>query len=776
MSYNTSKQNKKSRKRTSNLPPSFPSDKYGIDVIPGRKGFLSNTSADAYRVALETSYEGFVSDNHFEGCQEKEIQKSLSVMDDAGLFRFDITQPFGLGSKCAKTYVSRCLLGEEGTTYRYLGLRMFSHPWNGYHGASGVASDTELHDAIKTISKLNLKLEERTKSLLPKLMDKRTRRGINAHDAIKGRSKFDVALINKMDSSEELKAEPSFGGARCSVSWHADSSLEHYSTIAVYQTIVGDDTRQKKSAIDPRSSWSVALRVLHNAEGPAAASVVKTDSTTSVSSNAPPILTSLPSGSAYFLLDDFNHHHQHAVIAPSSSTQSVRFSSTHRLLREGGNVSFILQRCATACSNFHRKGPKIWRSEQLLLTEIETEWLRQFYIQGEGNKRLLWKWWGKPICQLFSYWSKLEDRTKQVINLLISAAKGRCTNNNIFATKNDERKAKKAFNSINDIVERSKISCAKECLYDPFASLLEDRATMRKLWADREKDHVFTRVGTDYRPIPFPVEFGACNQRKKSDNDCIFQSSMVGGSPKDLQHIAYDIRAFGQFFISTDIAKIPQETSILNTQSSLSRKKDTAITEIGHNVDEKWTGWKTHQFGLEMQRPWAALALDKKKTIETRSYKLPPDLMNKKIEVLETEVGTVGVSELENIIEDENLFKSIDRIGWLVVDRIIEYASREHFEADEGKHLVKSDSVYGWHDGKTKVIYGWVIGQCGRYTDEKNRVVNLTRRMRSLFQITYGDPTGDTKIGKPNENRKKRTTKDQGKVHSGAVKKKKRRF
>lgn len=383
------KQNRKTNKHTDNLPPPFPSNKYGSGIEPESNGFLSIASSDAYKIALETSYEGFATDDHFDGCQEEEIQKSLSVMDDAGLFRFDITQPFGLGTKCAKTYVSRCLLGEDGTTYRYLGLRMFSHPWNG-NFAAGDSSGTELRDAINRISKLNLKLEERAESLLPGLKKKRIRRGIIAQDAIRGRSKFDVALINKMDSSEELKAEPTFGGARCSVSWHADSSLEHYSTIAVYQTIMEDEKAQKKSTMNARSSWSVALRVMHNAEGPAASST-KTDSQASTSSDIPPILASLPSGSAYFLLDNFNHHHQHAVIAPSDPVRSVRFSSTHRLLREGGNVAFILERCATTCSNFHRKGPKVWRSEQLLLTEIETEWLRQFFIQGEGNKNLLWK-------------------------------------------------------------------------------------------------------------------------------------------------------------------------------------------------------------------------------------------------------------------------------------------------------------------------------------------------------------------------------------------------
>ena len=41
---------------------------------------------------------------------------------------------------------------------------------------------------------------------------------------------------------------------------------------------------------------------------------------------APPIAVPLPTGSAYYLLDDFNHHHQHAVLTGTTA----RYASTHR--------------------------------------------------------------------------------------------------------------------------------------------------------------------------------------------------------------------------------------------------------------------------------------------------------------------------------------------------------------------------------------------------------------------------------------------------------------
>ena len=376
------------------LPPAFPRTK---DLLMPTTGFLRNEGicTKAFQVALDTTYEGFAYDTSSseqgdgEIFPHTEIQKSLLVMDGAGLFRADVTQPFGLGTKCAKTYVTRCLLGDEGTTYKYLGLRMFSHPWNG----NVLYGNKVLKEAIGAIAKLNETLTDRAKAHLKDLEQKRLRRGI-CPPVIKGRVAFDVALINKMQSTSELKLEPMFHNERCSVSWHADSSLEHYSTIAVYHTITGQQNKKDARVNDSTSSgdcdWSVALRVVHNAEGPAA-SRRGADISSSIAAENPPIAISLSSGSAYYMLDDHNHHHQHAVIAPKEGNPGVRFSSTHRLLREGHTVQFIIGRCAAACANFHRKGPKLWRSEQLLLLEIEFEWLRQFYIQGEEHKTLLWK-------------------------------------------------------------------------------------------------------------------------------------------------------------------------------------------------------------------------------------------------------------------------------------------------------------------------------------------------------------------------------------------------
>lgn len=388
-------------------PPPFPRD----EKLPIPEDYFLKSEEpfkQSFQRALETAYEGFVTDRYSEGdgslFDHESIQQALLKLDDFGIFRTDVTQPFGLGTKCAKTYVTRCLIGDEGTTYKYLGLRMFAYPWK----SSNLKSrDTNLDAALQEIFKLNERLTERTKFHLGTLEKERCKRLKVASEmkTINGRAKFDIALVNRMVNAPELKMEPTKNKDRCSVSWHADSSLEHFSTIAVYQTFVQNEKgkqnateeggigKDRKLALENEMAkqWSIALRVAHNSEGPGA-SRRGTNIDTAVVVDTPAVSMSLPSRSAYYLLDDFNHHHQHAVLVDSNGKSAgVRYASTHRLLREGHNVNFMIDRCKTTCSHFHRKSAKLWKSEQLLLYDIECDWIRQFYVQGQGHKDNLWK-------------------------------------------------------------------------------------------------------------------------------------------------------------------------------------------------------------------------------------------------------------------------------------------------------------------------------------------------------------------------------------------------
>ena len=143
---------KKSKKTSLPPPPSTNENKHNDAILlpqafpqhlprPPKGHFLRDELPykESFSGALRGPYEGFIvdnadtlssvsSNNHKDvSIKEQTIQSSLENMKRAGIFRTDVTQPFGLGTKCAKTYVTRCVVGNPGTTYKYLGLRMFAY-------------------------------------------------------------------------------------------------------------------------------------------------------------------------------------------------------------------------------------------------------------------------------------------------------------------------------------------------------------------------------------------------------------------------------------------------------------------------------------------------------------------------------------------------------------------------------------------------------------------------------------------------------------------------
>ena len=269
------------------------------------------------------------------------------------LYSYDIIQPLGLGTALAKTKVTRCLVGEPGATYKYLGLRMFATPWT------------------EKTKKVNDSLKRRSLTLGAKSAD------------------FTVALVNKMeppqdDDESSFKKKKNNGHA---VSWHADSCLENGSTIGVYCW--------NRPVSNP--AWKLLVRVRNDSEGPRRGGEKKSEDSSSVK----PLSISLDDEHlTYFMLDDFNHHHQHAV---ASGRGATRYSSTHRVARkEGHTAAWILKlgREALAKPN--------WRCVPAALDIIEFEWLRQWYVQGSGHAKKLAAAWAETIDNLAKLWMDLE--------------------------------------------------------------------------------------------------------------------------------------------------------------------------------------------------------------------------------------------------------------------------------------------------------------------------------------------------------------------------------
>eukprot|EP00903_Cladosiphon_okamuranus_P018841 g17329.t1 len=527
--------------RINRKPPPFP----GFRGPPER---FVERSDPQFEEVVSKCYAGFRVEGPrtFDSKVHSEARLAFDGLEEGGIFRADVTQPFGLGTKCAVTYVTRTLVGEPGTTYKYLGLRMFSHPWTEQSDPGRTSSNSSsssnsskrssqeggIPSALRRVRVLNDHLKERSLRLLEARKAEQYKAaghsgesggggwGEDADVEEFGSCEFNVALINRMEPSEDrpdLKLEPTFGQDRCSVSWHADSCLEHYSTIAVYHVTDPDtggaETDHPKTA--DAADWRIALRVEPDAEGPSAGKLKMAAAAGNPADKidrAPPVAVALPSRSAYFLLDDFNHHHQHAVLAG----QTHRWSSTHRVAKkQGHSFDYIAGRCQTVLGDGHRRTLKQWKTEQLTLSELEFEWIRQFYVQGRAH-HALHTWWHEPLQQLLRFWSLLESRTGVVVNTLQGAAEAHFDQKHAAnaAAKTpagggatagpDERREKKARQ------KRSKQRQAVESLggraaYAAIAEALRDRAEKRGQWAERERDKVYDRLPADARPMPCPL-------------------------------------------------------------------------------------------------------------------------------------------------------------------------------------------------------------------------------------------------------------------------------
>ena len=111
-------ESKKLVPRNKTSPTSFPSQfPHEENLITPQNDFLQDVEPykESFRRAVDTAYEGFVVDKDIslesssssvssetDGSplfDHEDIQHALMKMDEHGLFRTDVTQPFGLGTK-----------------------------------------------------------------------------------------------------------------------------------------------------------------------------------------------------------------------------------------------------------------------------------------------------------------------------------------------------------------------------------------------------------------------------------------------------------------------------------------------------------------------------------------------------------------------------------------------------------------------------------------------------------------------------------------------------
>jgi DNA-binding protein Fis len=242
---------------------------------------------------------------------------------------------------------------------------------------------------------------------------------------------------------------------KVSVSWHADSSLESNSSVGVYHCL----PTQRAAKWD----WRIALR--RSPESGADAKDVL------------PVSVSTKDGDAYFLLGTFNENNQHCVLAGSEAN---RISSTHRVaVTEEDTYQYILKRVKGALKRFRTQlegqspsklNARVIAHCQQVLTEVEMEWIAQYWLQGAQHDKMH-IWWQRPMKTLEAFWSSLEDLTFRLYQT--------CMNE-------------------STVVPRAVI--------EGLLAELTARQKHRQQWDERRADKIYQRrISAPYRPVAKPL-------------------------------------------------------------------------------------------------------------------------------------------------------------------------------------------------------------------------------------------------------------------------------
>jgi len=116
------------------------------------------------------------------------------------------------------------------------------------------------------------------------------------------------------------------------------------------------------------------------------------------------------------------------------------------------------------------------------------------------------------------------------------------------------------------------------------------------------------------------------------------------------------------------------------------------------------------------------------KTVETRTYPYPLELLGKRIEVLQTLESTAGVSSTpDRVAADDPLYLVI---GSLVVSECFLYSTHREWELDYARHKVPPSNPYGWSEKKD--YFGWVLTDVELYATPRPTTA-MQRVHRSFF-------------------------------------------
>lgn len=168
------------------------------------------------------------------------------------------------------------------------------------------------------------------------------------------------------------------------------------------------------------------------------------------------------------------------------------------------------------------------RAEESLLTELESEWLNQFWVQGRRHAALH-PWWRGPMALVLATWRELERRTAaRVVHLLTIGARPPET-----ATLGSSG----AGGQRSPGLEPTEIARA----FDTVLRALEERKEARSRWDARFVDPVYRSLPPDCSPVA-PALWGDGPARDVAPWLAPGSDGRIAPLPKDLGGVVTRLR------------------------------------------------------------------------------------------------------------------------------------------------------------------------------------------------------------------------------------------
>lgn len=138
-------------------------------------------------------------------------------------------------------------------------------------------------------------------------------------------------------------------------------------------------------------------------------------------------------------------------------------------------------------------------------------------------------------------------------------------------------------------------------------------------------------------------------------------------------------------------------------------------------------------FGLEINAAWVALILDGSKTVELRTWQLPPEAVGARLALIVPDTpGAPGAPALAALDGRPTVPATI--AGWASFGRPFQYETPAALAADEARHRVPPGSSF-LGGGEVGALWAWPVAGVGRAPEPWRRPPRGERALRSLWRL-----------------------------------------